>query len=1025
MEQRLTNILSSTMLGATHVRVGNKSSWYRARNELGGALHLRRDVEELTGEIKSPTYNRSTFQGFYYTMQPNKAGDLVPTRVPAGTASMPLNAWRLADNACMARDAQLTKASFTGQHSQENFVRSFLQATVVSPLFAGLMQMERLYLVIGAFMGATKTQAHKNRLKPNTALATLGNSRFELKLMTPMQWKSLGSVTGAIQRYGDSFGGASRAQTEAAIRVKEAGSSIALKKLLSEASSERYKSRQNSNLVRRAAGRTSNPLGHFLYALPPRHQQYLLAKQRNADINLEQVQRKAMQASFELSRSPSHKTRAEPGEITLPTSILSETLRDSAKEERRHNALLSSWFSVDRKCEEQLAVRLQHIFRNALLNRALYQNNQRKFAITYIQRRIRGRIGRAYTNLFAKVASLSATSITTRYRMVIATRCRVHRGILMRDAASRIQSCTRRHHAYCYVNWLQQNWKNATKLEFGARQILILCQFKLWLFRRICVQLHTSSNCTEPIAFFQGYSSLFAFATARIAARLRGNLSCTTFLGKLSANVVHRVVHPARSLLQRFMRGCIGRWYALDIAQQHKSATKIQQVIRGHTKVVWRKRTCYVRLKSGCVIQLQKVARGHLDRIFVQLKNNESNRIRLYVVLLPRLQACVRGINARQIAMRRRTLIVSSNRVQRAWCQYSLRIEARHEYNKKLFRTHAHASTQITSRLRGLFARNRYSSMRHATAGHRFKSARTILRSWLRYRSVLRFAVLKEGWQVENSTRTLIAWHSLRDDVHQDMEAVRADIKSTRRARSWARKRVRAMRSFIAEAELRLPKVQGQMVALDTVDIDKGWDEALKNEWERLTSQLAMAVEEKRLMKIEVSRCDTQLLDLQLEYEDIELDIDDVGMREQDEFELLRRLEIRHAEVRAESCWIARVRHERMRWRVRDVRMHVLKRERKTMADLFVMALQRRELALSSTLSAYKRHRLLTSALHEASKKDRALRSKILDEVAVDEASAVSKLRTTYDAVLSGVASILEGGGLEMRNHILNKQRSC
>ena len=167
------------------------------------------------------------------------------------------------------------------------------------------------------------------------------------------------------------------------------------------------------------------------------------------------------------------------------------------------------------------------------------------------------------------------------------------------------------------------------------------------------------------------------------------------------------------------------------------------------------------------------------------------------------------------------------------------------------------------------------------------------------------------------------------------------------------------------------------------------------------------------------------LLDLQLEYEDIELDIDDVGMREQEEFELLRRLEIRHAVVRAESCWIARVRHERMRWRVRDVRMHVLKRERKTMADLFVMALQRRELALSSTLSAYKRHRLLTSALHEASKKDRALRSKILDEVAVDEASAVSKLRTTYDAVLSGVASILEGGGLEMRNHILNKQRSC
>ena len=173
-------------------------------------------------------------------MLSNKAGDLVPTRVPAGTASMPLKAWRLADNACMARDAQLTKASCAGEHSQEDLVCTFLQATVVSPLFAGLMQMERLYLVIGAFMGATKMQAYKNKAKVNTALATLGNSRLELKLMTPVQWRSLGSVTGAIQRCGDSFGqhSASLAQSEAAIRVKEAGSSIALTRLLREASFE-------------------------------------------------------------------------------------------------------------------------------------------------------------------------------------------------------------------------------------------------------------------------------------------------------------------------------------------------------------------------------------------------------------------------------------------------------------------------------------------------------------------------------------------------------------------------------------------------------------------------------------------------------------------------------------------------------------------------------------------------------------------------------------------------------------------
>ena len=142
------------------------------------------------------------------------------------------------------------------------------------------------------------------------------------------------------------------------------------------------------------AEQTSNPFGHFLYALPRDTKSFCLRSSGMQRCIWNKCSASdAKQASFELSHSPSHKTRAEPGKVTLPTSILLGTLRDPAKEERRHNALLASWFSVDRKCKEQLAVRIQHIFRKTLLTRALYQNNQRKLAITYIQSRIRGRIG--------------------------------------------------------------------------------------------------------------------------------------------------------------------------------------------------------------------------------------------------------------------------------------------------------------------------------------------------------------------------------------------------------------------------------------------------------------------------------------------------------------------------------------------------------------------------------------------------------------------------------------------------------
>ena len=93
-------------------------------------------------------------------------------------------------------------------------------------------------------------------------------------------------------------------------------------------------------------------------------------------------------------------------------------------------------------------------------------------------------------------------------------------------------------------------------------------------------------------------------------------------------------------------------------------------------------------------------------------------------------------------------------------------------------------------------------------------------------------------------------WHTLQNDIHFDMEDVRADIGDIRASRRWARKRIRSLREFISESQLRLPKVETQIGSVDASDIKQGWREALENEWERLTSQLTLAMEEKRLMKI-------------------------------------------------------------------------------------------------------------------------------------------------------------------------------
>mmetsp|Transcript_31849 Transcript_31849/g.98385 ORF Transcript_31849/g.98385 Transcript_31849/m.98385 type:complete len:979 (-) Transcript_31849:198-3134(-) len=970
----------------------NESYWYQSRSELGGAAHLRRDVSEPAGETIS-----RRFEGFSFIKQASTVGDLVATRMSAGMAPMPLLAWRLADDACTARDANPfeLQPALSSRHRGRELLSSHFQATLVSPLFLGLNQTNRLDLVVDAILqaqtrGAVIPRAHSiHRAEaPEHDLGIPDGSKIAFKLMTPGE-KILQARP--VHRCASSrFKTPRFVLTQATTRLREAESSNTLRNLLNQHTSA--KSEKDTSNEKR--------LGHFFYSLPAEHQRFLLAKQRRAIDMLERAQRKANKKTdrgFRQRMSRPSETKQNSSAIST-ASILSSTVRDPSKEQRRHNATLCSWLAVSHKHETQLAGRLQRIYRSHTLVRALRRHYIKKNASTDIQRSLRGQFGRCYADLLVKVANLAATSIAARYRIVIATRLSMERRMMQHAAAMQIQSWMRLCHACGYLAWMRLNWRHASNIDLATRRFLSHCERKLLVFRRS----HLDASASPPCPFFES-------ATARIAARLYGANCRSRSLSLLLAEIDHMVSHPARGLLLRIARGQIGRRITSHLKQEFEGAIEIQRIARGYMRVMWQKRVYIARLKTRSLIQLQKVARGHLDRIFARLKRIETWRVRLHMILLPRLQACVRRAAAKNIVRNRSLMVTSSAKIQHAWRQSSLRNEAKRAYHLRLFHIKACATTRLTRQLRGLIARKRYSSMRHAIAGNRFKSARIILRAWLRYRSVLRFAVLKGEWEIENSTKVLMAWHSLRNDVRLDMADVRADIKGTRISRRWTRKRLRALRNFITEAELRLPKIEFQMLTVGVADVEKGWREALENEWERLTAQLAMAVEEKRLMKIQAGRCHALLVNLQLEYEDIEVDIDDIAMREQEEFELLRRLEIRRADAHVDACWQKRVRHERMRWRVRDVRTRILRRDRKTMAELVEKALKRREIALSSTLSASKRQQILNNAMCEAFRNDRASRSAALDTASADKAGSMFKLRNSYDTVLSGCAAVLEG----------------
>ena len=116
--------------------------------------------------------------------------------------------------------------------------------------------------------------------------------------------------------------------------------------------------------------------------------------------------------------------------------------------------------------------------------------------------------------------------------------------------------------------------------------------------------------------------------------------------------------------------------------------------------------------------------------------------------------------------------------------------------------------------------------LRTGEAGKRLYAARVLLRAWLRCRDQRRFDALKEAWEVEKSTELLMELNDERVEIEEDIEDVRGDLKDQNYLLKETRKRIRELRSFRNEAQLRLPKVEGEIDKLEIEDIEGGWAEA-------------------------------------------------------------------------------------------------------------------------------------------------------------------------------------------------------
>merc|ERR1711988_1056152 len=255
---------------------------------------------------------------------------------------------------------------------------------------------------------------------------------------------------------------------------------------------------------------------------------------------------------------------------------------------------------------------------------------------------------------------------------------------------------------------------------------------------------------------------------------------------------------------------------------------------------------------------------------------------------------------------------------------------------------------------------------------------------------------LKEAWEVEKSAELLMEIGEERQEILDDLADIRADIKDQEQLQKLWQKRLKELDNFGAE------------------EIQQGWGAAYDNELVSLQNKSALATEEARCLKAKIREIKDKIQDLLLELEDVEQDLDDNNVQEVAEFELLRRMELERASRRAQKRFQARVRRQKCRWSIPDVRRNVIARTRLDLARHKELVEKYEPREVLTTLSFKQKKDWLkdeTALVKQLEKKARKKAAKTLK----DTGERSDTIRNTYNAVIAGCLDILKTSSFETR----------
>ena len=100
-----------------------------------------------------------------------------------------------------------------------------------------------------------------------------------------------------------------------------------------------------------------------------------------------------------------------------------------------------------------------------------------------------------------------------------------------------------------------------------------------------------------------------------------------------------------------------------------------------------------------------------------------------------------------------------------------------------------------------------------------------------------------------------------------------------------------------------MPVVEKELEELTEEDIEHGWGEHFEMEWDSISESLPMSQEDLLGRQFQLQEANEKIQLLHEERDELELDLDDMGMQEIEQLEKLRMMEIEECERKCEKSW--------------------------------------------------------------------------------------------------------------------------